>query len=166
MKRKYNVQIGDKARCKVSGLIGTVTCRKEHLFGNIQFVIETYNEDGDKASEAFAIDWQQLELVTANVIASTPTEVTNGVELGDLVKDRVTKVEGTVTAIWHWLNGCVEAMVEFSDGEGGEKAVRSPIDRFKIKTKGKVTLEKPAEIEKAEKKTGGPSVRISRESLK
>lgn len=165
MTRKYNVKIGDKARDRVSGLTGTVTCRKEHLFGNLQFIIETHNEDGDKASESYAIDWQQLELVEEQVIDAIPTKIYNDVELGDLVKDRITKVEGTVTSIWHWLNGCVEAFIEYND-DGSEKAVRSAIDRFEIKKKGHIKLNKPGEVEKVKRKTGGPSMRISRESLK
>jgi len=166
MSRKYNVQIGDKARDKVSGLVGTVTCRKEHLFGNIQFVIAPHNDSGDTINDPYAFDWQQLELVEEAVIDVTPHKITNDVELGDVVKDQITKVQGTVTSIWFWLNGCVEALIEYSDGEGGENGVRSSIDRFKVKEKARIKRDAPEVKEKVARATGGPSMRIPRESIK
>lgn len=164
--RKYNVQIGDRARDKVSGFVGTVTCRKEHLFGNMQFVLENFTETGDKASDAFAFDWQQLELLVGDFHPVTECVNPGDVELGDEVEDRITYHVGVVTSVWYWMNGCIEALVEAPDEDGKEVFRRGSIHRYEVTQKGRVKPASKKAEKQIERKTGGPSMRLSRESLK
>lgn len=166
MKRKYNVQIGDKARDRVSGFTGTVTCRKEHLFGNMQFVLENFNEAGDKSGEAYAYDWQQLELVIENSMPVTECVNPGDVELGDEVEDRITCHVGVVTSVWYWMNGCIEALVEGEDVDGKEIVRRNSVHRFEVLEKGRIKPVTKKAKEQVARKTGGPSMRLTRESLK
>ena len=166
MTRKYNVEVGDKARDKVSGFVGTVTCRKEHLFGNLQFVLENFIEGGDKSGEAFAFDWQQLELVAPDFLPAIECVNPGDVELGDEVEDRISYHVGVVTAVWHWMNGCIEVLVEAPDEDGKEVCRRNSIHRYEVTQKARIKPVTKKAKKQIERKTGGPSMRISRESLK
>jgi hypothetical protein len=167
MSRKYNVRVGDKARCKVSGMTGIVTARKEQLFGNLQFIIETHNDAGDQPSESWSIDWQQLELIEKDVMDAVKANRPNHLELGDKVEDRISGYAGIATTMWFWLNGCVHVGVEGPDVEDKPSFRRDEVHRWTRKKKAVIKPEEvPQAKEAVEKKTGGPSMRISRDSIR
>jgi len=67
------------------------------------------------------------------------------IELGDKVKDKITGLDGIVTGITCWLNGCVRATVQprlLHEGKPLE-AQWFDVEQLEIMSKGEVSFKSP-----------------------
>ena len=55
------INLGDKVKDKVSGLVGIATERREYLNGCIQYVIQPKIDKDGKMPDGWSIDSQQIE---------------------------------------------------------------------------------------------------------
>ena len=71
------------------------------------------------------------------------------IELGDLVRDRITGFKGTVVALHHYLFGCTRVSVQpVADKDSFKEAVSLDMPSFVLLKKRKVT---------GDNSTGGPA---------
>ena len=72
-------------------------------------------------------------------------------QLGDLVEDRITKLQGIVVARTEWLNKCVRIIVQPTELHDGK-----PVDTTCFDEEQLTILKVGAYDDRKEKPTGGP----------
>ena len=82
------------------------------------------------------------------------------IQLGDLVKDRITGYEGVVECISEWLNSCRRITVKSTELKDGMPRDNMTFDAPQLDIIEAGYFDKP-KIKKGEK-TGGPSITPSR----
>lgn len=60
---KFEFELGEKLRCKVTGFEGTATGRIQYLNGCVQFLVRPRVNEKGEFPDGQWIDYQQLELV-------------------------------------------------------------------------------------------------------
>jgi hypothetical protein len=73
---KSFIQLGDKVRCKVTGLTGIATARCEYINGCVQFGI-TPPAKGGKTMDTCYTDQKQIEVIKSQAVI-VRTELTGG----------------------------------------------------------------------------------------
>lgn len=76
----------------------------------------------------------------------------SNVKLGDLVEDRLTKLQGIAIAEYRYLNGCVRFEVQPQKLKDGAPAASSNYDVEQLR------VVKEAAYSQAPRQTGGPAV--------
>jgi len=62
------IKCGDKAKDKISGIVGIVTCRAEFLYGCVRLELQPQEIKDGNPVKSFGIDEAQCELVEAGAI--------------------------------------------------------------------------------------------------
>lgn len=78
------------------------------------------------------------------------------VELGDLVRDHVTKFEGVVTGITEWLYNCRRAVVQPREIKDGKPVESQSFDVDGLEIVKKQVVPRPGKPAAARASTGGP----------
>jgi valyl-tRNA synthetase len=79
MNANHRINLGDKVKDKVSGLVGIATARTEWLHGCVRIAVQPQEVKDGKPVDAHYIDEPQLEVVEVGVVAHTvPAERTYG----------------------------------------------------------------------------------------
>ena len=78
---KTGIKLGDKIRCKVTGLEGIATAKVEYLNGCVQYALTPRVEAGKNSyPDSVYLDYKQLEVIeSASVV--TDTEDTGGPQM-------------------------------------------------------------------------------------
>lgn len=63
------ISLGDKVRCRLTGVTGIATCKQEWLYGCNRWVIQPELEEGKQTPpEQLAFDEPQLEVLEKSVV--------------------------------------------------------------------------------------------------
>lgn len=102
------LNLGSKARDKVSGVEGILTVRTEWLHGGDRYDIQPPSKDG-KIPDSQTFDEPQIEILES---APKHIDIQSPANCGDLVEDPITKTKGIVIGIGYWLYGCTRCCVQ------------------------------------------------------
>lgn len=72
------LQMGVKAKCKVTGLTGIITGRTEYLNGCIQWLVKPPVDKDGKIVEGHWIDEGQLEIIDEGIAIDVPSKGPGG----------------------------------------------------------------------------------------
>ena len=61
--RIKRIELGSKAKDRITGIIGIVTCRADYLYGCIRYDLQPQDLKDGKAQEPYFIDEKQLEVL-------------------------------------------------------------------------------------------------------
>lgn len=157
-----SIPLGSKVRCVVSGVMGLAITESHQLNGNVRYGVQPKSDDGKSLPDAWDIDLQSLEVVDAGISDHVTPARPHSFKTGQKVRDLITGHEGVITEVATYLNGCVfatvvprkrkDSAVLFDNAPGGSIL---PIERLEVIGKG-------IELPKADKPTGGPSLRAVR----
>lgn len=151
--------IGDMARDTLTGFEGLVVGRTSFLGRVDQLYIRPRALKDGKPVKGQGFDEQLVEFVSKGDIPITaPVRAKQHVELGDTVRDPITKLEGTVTAMTTWLEGCVIVEVQPRELKDSLPVERSAFDERALDILRKAS----PRAEKAY--TGGPEHTVFREA--
>jgi hypothetical protein len=114
------IKLGDIAKDTITGFQGVVTARTKWLSNVDRLTVNPQEVKDGKPISGRSFDETQLEYVGKSDVAIIPIErPAEPVELGDTVKHSLSGLEGVVTAITGWLEGCSIVQVqprELKDG--------------------------------------------------
>ncbi len=101
------IKLGDIAKDSITGFQGVVVARTRWLTNVDRLTIAPQEVRDGKPVASRSFDETQLEHIGASNVPVIPVErPAEHVELGDVVKHRISGLEGVVTAITSWLEGC------------------------------------------------------------
>lgn len=101
------IQLGDIAKDTITGFQGIVTARTKYLSNVDRLVLNPQAVKDGKPVDSRLFDETQLEYVGKSNIRAIPVERPDTpVSVGDLVRHELSGLEGIVTAITSWLEGC------------------------------------------------------------
>lgn len=78
------------------------------------------------------------------------------VDLGDLVRDRVTGFEGIVTGMTRWLTGCDRAVVQSRVLHEGRPQMSESFDVMQLEILEKCVIQIEPQVTETATRTGGP----------
>jgi hypothetical protein len=155
------VETGDRAKDKVTQIVGIVVVRHDYLYGVARIGIQPEGSHEGKAHEAIHIDLPQAELMEKNVIDKDGMIPDAKIKLGDRCKDSISGFDGICTGLAEWLYSCTKVCItpEKVDKEKYRPAEPCWFDEPQI------TLIKEEVIPKDKKNTGGFGKSISDNSF-
>lgn len=104
--------IGVEVRDRVSGFAGIAICKCWLLNGNVQFGLQPKGEAANMAEAKF-VDFHLLEEIGKGVSADVPpVDKTVTLNVGDVARDTVTGLKGTIIERIHFQNGCVYFIIQ------------------------------------------------------
>ena len=107
------IPLGTIVRDKVTGFVGVAENRATFLYGCDRYFIQPQIKEDGSIPDGAMIDEPQLEPVEdKEPVMEAMGDPEQLVELGQVVKDPVKDVEGTVTGRAVYLNGCSRVFVE------------------------------------------------------
>lgn len=117
------IELGDRVKDPLSGLAGITIAITIWLHGSVRVSLQQEGTREGKPHEATGFDQSQLTVIDKRVITPMVMQGTGPkINLGDRVKDPITKLTGIVTAHTVWLHGCDRVMVQPEKLEGGRPA--------------------------------------------
>lgn len=145
------IQVGDIAKCRVTGFEGVVIGRHEYLSNCPRLTIQPRAVKDGKPIDCRSFDDVGLVFVSTSDHQVIPVErPANPVGLGDLVEDKLTSLVGVATVWTVWSNGCSRFTVQPKELKDG-----LPVDASSSDEKDLVILESASPKPKPVK-TGGP----------
>lgn len=161
------INIGDKAKCTVTGIEGIVVARHDYLYGVPRVAIQPSGSFEGKAHESIHMDILQAELVQAGAVSRKGTVADKeGIALGSKAKCKVTGFEGICVGKGEWLYACTKVLLQPQEllPKTGH-----PVEGIWFDQPGVNVLKAPKkELVQDEKKrtTGGPNKPTSDKSFK
>ena len=162
------IKLGDRAKDLISGFEGIVVGRSEWLAGCPTLTIQPEKSKGNSLPDAKTFDEPGCELLKSGVrnrviLAQAPVTL----NLGDRVRDRITKFEGIVTGKTEWLMGCNRVCIQPEKLKDGKPVDRLSFDeilcvllkRAVINSDGTSGVKVPAK----KSSTGGPQPEPTRD---
>ena len=147
-----DIQLGDKARDRLSGYTGILCSVTVELSGWTRFGIQPYDDTGKTFIDAYNVDWQSLEVIEKQVVpVIEPQELSVG--NGDTVTDKVSGYHGVIVTKAVHSNGCTRFKVRSKDNLGQDGM---PIDVWFEPSQLEIFETSTIEVE--ETSTGGPSM--------
>jgi hypothetical protein len=153
---KYNFL--DVLRDTVTGYEGTVTAIVYAFGRSLQYGLQRKaNEDGS-VPDIYCVDEVQLEVVKAS---ESERVVFANAEYGggDVVRCRISGVEGKIVSVTEFLNGCIRYAIQRPVTKDGRVFELLPVYQNDLK------CVKRAKVKGEKKETGGPSVKMAREKV-
>jgi hypothetical protein len=115
------IALGDIVKDTITGFTGVTTAVTKWLSNVDRFTVQPQEVKDGKPIAGRSFDMTQLELVKRSNVRVIPVErPKEPVELGDTVKHELSGLEGVVTAITFWIEGCSILQVQptvLKDGE-------------------------------------------------
>jgi hypothetical protein len=134
-----DINLGDRAKDKISGITGIVTCTTVYLAGSARAAITPEESKDGKPAESCDFDLGQLTVVQKNVVE--PTDAGDQViQLGDRVSDQVSGYVGIVECVTTWLYGCRRFGVRAEGLFEGQPIHRQYFDEPELKMVKKAVL--------------------------
>lgn len=162
--KNQKVELGDMAEDTISGLRGIVVGKHDFAFGGPQFTIQPPAKDG-KVPDVYMADAERFKVVKKLVAKGQANGDGGGLENGDLVKHRITGLEGVVTSVSRWLYGCDTvgfAPKQEKDGKPADRVMANSKE-LELLQKHHLPIDASPSPSKPKKPTGGP-VEMPRQS--
>jgi hypothetical protein len=151
------MKLGDIARDRITGFEGVLVAHTRHLTNVDRWTIHPREVKDGKPVAGRSFDVGLLEYVGESGVPVTPTDrPAEPVELGDTVRLHVSGLEGVVTAITTWSEGCAILNVQPKVLKDGV-----PVDAVGADERG-VDVVSRANPKPAVARTGGPRSEPSR----
>lgn len=145
------LKLGDIARDKITGYEGIVVTKLTYLYNSTRFGLKSSKLKDDKPIDVEFFDEYGLEFVKASNLTPAPHPIIN-IELGDVVKDKITEFKGKVVGYGYWINGCIRVGVQSSTMKDG-----LPVEELWIAMDQLEVISPSTSKGKSEReKTGGP----------
>ncbi len=147
------LKLGCIAKDKITGFRGVVIAHSRCLTNIDRWTVQPRVIKDGKAVPSRSFDEGSLDFVEDTPIRVTPVDHGDEpFEVGDTVRAHVTGVEGVVTAITEWSEGCITLTVQPRELHDG-----SPVDVIGVDVRSAdvVTRARPR-AEPVKAKTGGP----------
>lgn len=155
--------LGTEVRDRVSGFAGIATSMSEKLSGTIQIGVQPKTGEKGEMPEAYAIDYQILEVVGEGVSKNIPP-VDNAVTvaLGDEVIDTVSGYKGITVEKATFVNGCVHFGVQSKVVKDNKCPEPLYFDHKRLKVVKAGAAQKAAQPAEGKAPPGGPNRRAPR----
>lgn len=144
------INLGQKAKDKVTGFEGTVVGRTEWLNGCYRFTLQPPIDKDGKHCSAETIDEPQLEVVGEG-IPHEETPRKHVIQLGQKVRDKITGFEGVAMARTSWLSKLDRIMIQPSVDKEGKHRDGHVFDEVHVEVVGETIPQTERQIG-----TGGP----------
>lgn len=144
------VEIGDKVRCKVSKLEGTVVMKTTYLYGCDRISLHHgFNRDGSPLE--ITVDEFQVDIIEKQVVKRDGFNREKLVNFGDKVNDKVSGFAGIAIGRAEFMYGCTRIGVGPKLGKDGKLIDTAWFDEPQLN----VEVEKV--LETGSRGTGGPA---------
>jgi len=148
MEQEFEFGLGDQVKDSITGFTGIIRARTVGLEAVSTYAVQdTTSLEGDSLKWKW-IDGPLLKLVKKEKIKPTKDPDPFVVELGDEIKDVISKKKGIVVRITQYLTGCNRYEV-IERNEMTKDTINLEEYRVKLSKKAAINSEK-------EEKTGGP----------
>jgi hypothetical protein len=149
------IPLGVLVEDKVTGFTGVTDHYVTFLHGCDRYSVQPRIDKDGKKPESDMFDEPQLRVLEGDPVmepAGIPPEL---VKLGQVVKDPVRGLEGTVVGRAVYLNGCSRICV--TPKQKGDKDLTFWIDENQVEPKKTMTGGDKTTVKPGAKKTGGPA---------
>lgn len=146
-----SIKLGQKAKCKVTGFVGVAICRASYIHGVDRIDLQPPIDKDGKLLESEMFDEMQLTVVDEKCLAAPKPEAQT-IELGQLVRDRPSQIEGIAHGTCLFLNGCRRILISPKKDKDGKHIEGMWFDQGMVS----VIEEKIADPVPKQKQTGGP----------
>lgn len=155
------VSVGDRVKCKVTGIEGIVIVRHDFLYGLPRIGIQPEGSFEGKAHEVIHMDMPQAELVETDVIDRHGMIPNSNMNLGDEIRDTISGFKGICSGKAEWLYSCTKVMItpKALDKKTGKPAESDWFDEPQTERVKK-------EVVKPKNNTGGFNDKISNNMYK
>jgi hypothetical protein len=119
-----DIPLGILVKDRVTGFVGVTENRASFMYGCDRYCVQPLVDKDGKVPVSIMVDEPQLEIVEGEKQIMKPlAEPPELVEMGQLIKDPVRGMEGTVTGRAVYLNGCSRLCI--SPKQIGDKEPKS-----------------------------------------
>jgi hypothetical protein len=143
------IKLGDMAKDTITGFTGVVTAITDNLSNCRRYGLQPRETKDGKPIDSRFFDEVQIERTGATNIPVVAVMHPFKGKPGATVRDRVTGLEGVVTAVTTWIGGCVRMTVQPKDLKDGV-----PVDPTWIDSQDAEIIEPAARVPKVAH--GGP----------
>src|SRR5690242_11133221 len=105
--RVVDLKRGDLVHDMISGVSGTVTTKVDKLHGTVEWIVETEQSPMTASQPVTYGEKEVLRLKVLGSVLEAKPEIPK-IKLGDVVKDRICNVQGTVSHRLEDMYGQVE----------------------------------------------------------
>lgn len=157
--KNCRIKLGQKVRDRVTGYEGVVDYIAEMMHDATKIGIQPPLDKKGKWQDCYSIDEHNIEVIdekpTVEPITAEPKY-----NMGDKAECTITGFRGTIVAIVYYLNGCIHYRLQPKISKGGKaedfKPQKFPEGVLKVKA---------AKTEYVAPKTGGPRMKMSKDSF-
>lgn len=159
-----SIELGNKVRDKVTGLVGVAENRATYMFGCDRYWLQPLAAEDGSIPKGMMVDAPQLQDLEVQVMEPMP-EAEQIIEMGQEVTDKIIGVKGVAIGRSVYLNGCSRICVQPKSKDGRTVPDNFWVDEKQLEGKrtygGRASVPTSPDTAQA-RNTGGPAPSCSK----